>query len=136
MACQDQFMDTLDTRSTALLLARGRAVIGLVLLVIPGLPARVWFGESSPRVRALLRMMGVRDLILGVGALTTLKERTQDAEWVGVGAFADAVDGLVTLTTPRLPLRSRLLGPTALGSALVGIKLARDLADAREAAPS
>jgi hypothetical protein len=129
-------MDTLDSRSTALVLARGRAIIGLVMLVIPGLPARVWFGESSPRVRALLRMMGVRDLILGVGALTTLKERTQDAEWVGVGALADAVDGLVTLTTPRLPLRSRLLGPTAWGSAFVGIKLARDLADAREAAPS
>ena len=128
-------MDTLDTRSTALVLARGRAVIGLVLLVIPGVPARVWFGESSPRVRALLRMVGVRDLILGVGALTTLKERTQDAEWVGVGALADAVDGLVTLTTPQLPLRSRLVGPTALGSALVGIKLARDLADERKAAP-
>jgi len=128
-------MDTLDTRSTALVLPRGRAVIGLVLLVIPGVPARVWFGESSPRVRALLRMVGVRDLILGVGALTTLKERTQDAEWVGVGALADAVDGLVTLTTPQLPLRSRLVGPTALGSALVGIKLARDLADERKAAP-
>jgi len=128
-------MDTLDTRSTALVLARGRAVIGLVLLVIPGVPARVWFGESSPRVRALLRMVGVRDLILGVGALTTLKERSQDAEWVGVGALADAVDGLVTLTTPQLPLRSRLVGPTALGSALVGIKLARALADERKAAP-
>jgi hypothetical protein len=129
-------METLDARSSALVLARGRAVVGLLLLAVPGLPARVWFGESSPRVRALLRMIGVRDLILGVGALTTLKERTQDAEWVGVGAFADAVDGLVMFTTPRLPLRSRLVGPVALGSALVGIKLARDLADARDAAPA
>jgi hypothetical protein len=128
-------MDTLDTRSTALVLARGRAIIGLTLLAAPGLAARVWFGDSSPRVRALLRMVGVRDLVLGVGALTTLKERTQDAEWIGVGALADAVDGVVTLTTPGLPLRSRLVGPTALGSALVGIKLARDLADARKAVP-
>jgi hypothetical protein len=128
-------MDTLDTRSTALVLARGRAIIGLILLAAPGLAARVWFGDSSPRVRALLRMVGVRDLVLGVGALTTLKERTQDAEWIGVGALADAVDGVVTLTTPGLPLRSRLVGPTALGSALVGIKLARDLADARKAVP-
>jgi hypothetical protein len=129
-------MDTLDTRSTALVLARARAIIGIVLLAVPGLPARVWFGESSPRVRALLRMVGVRDLILGVGALTTLKERTQDAEWIGMGAFADAVDGVVTLTTPGLPLRSRLVAPTALASALLGIKLARDLADARNAAPA
>ena len=128
-------MDTLDTRSTALVLARGRAIIGLILLAAPGLAARVWFGDSSPRVRALLRIVGVRDLILGVGALTTVKEQTQDAEWIGCGALADAVDGLVMLTTPRLPLRSRLVGPTALGSALVGIKLARDLADARKALP-
>jgi hypothetical protein len=124
----------LDSRSTALVLARSRAVIGLVLLFVPGLPARVWFGESSPRVRALLRMVGVRDLILGVGALTTVKERTQDAEWVGMGAIADAVDGFVTVTTPGLPIRSRLVGPTALASAVLGLKLARDLADARKAA--
>ena len=127
-------MDTLDPRSTALVLSRARAILGLVLLVVPGLPARLWFGESTPQVRALLRMVGVRDLVLGVGALTTLKERTQDAEWVGVGAFADAVDGLVALTTPGLRVRSRLLGPAALASAAVGIKLARDLADARKAA--
>ena len=126
----------LDTRTAALVLARGRAVVGLVLLFVPGLAARLWFGESSPRIRALLRMVGVRDLVLGVGALTTVKERTQDAEWVGMGAIADAVDGLVTLTTSRLPFRGRLVGPTALGSAVIGIKLARDLADAREATPA
>jgi hypothetical protein len=123
----------LDTRSTALVLARGRAIVGLVLLFLPGLPARVWFGESTPRIRALLRMVGVRDLILGVGALTTVKERTQDAEWIGMGAVADAVDGFVTVTAPGLPFRSRLVGPTALASAVLGLKLARDLADARKA---
>ena len=123
----------LDTRTTALVLGRSRAVIGLVLLFLPGLAAHLWFGESSPRIRALLRMMGVRDLILGVGALTSVKERTQDAEWVGMGAVADAVDGF---TTPRLPLRGRLVGPVALGSAVLGIKLARDLADSRTAAPT
>jgi hypothetical protein len=126
----------LDTRTSALVIARSRAVVGLVLLCVPGLAARLWLGESSPRIRALLRMVGVRDLILGVGALTTVKERTQDAEWIGMGAVADAVDGLVSLTTSRLPLRGRLVGPTALGSAALGIKLARDLADAREATPA
>ena len=96
----------LDSRSTALILARGRAILGLVMLVLPGLPARLMFGESSPRIRALLRMVGVRDLILGVGALTTVKERTQDAEWVGVGAFADAVDGVVSLTSAAPSIRA------------------------------
>jgi hypothetical protein len=119
---------------TALILARSRAVVGAMLVLLPGLAAWLWFGESSPRTRALLRMVGVRDLVLGVGALTSVKEHTQDAEWVGMGAIADAVDGIVTLTVPGLPLRGRLVGPAALGSAVIGIQTARALADAREAA--
>jgi hypothetical protein len=124
----------LDLRKTALILARSRAVVGLILVFLPGLAARLWFGDNSPRTRALLRMVGIRDLILGVGALTTVKERTQDAEWVGMGAIADAVDGLVSFTSPGIPARGRLVGPVALGSAVLGIKLARDLADERTAA--
>jgi hypothetical protein len=123
-----------EPRQTALILARSRAVVGLVLVLLPGLAGWLWFGESSARTRALLRMIGVRDLVLGVGALTSVKEHTQDAEWVGMGAIADAVDGIVTLTVPRLPLRGRLVGPAALGSAVIGIQTARALADAREAA--
>jgi cytochrome c biogenesis protein CcdA len=125
----------LDTRTTALVLARGRAIVGLVLVFVPGLAAWLWFGDTSPRTRALLRMIGVRDLILGVGALTTVKERTQDAEWVGMGAVADAVDGVVTITMGGVPLRGRLVGPTALASAFLGLKLSRELADARTATP-
>jgi hypothetical protein len=125
----------LETRKTALVLARGRAVVGMVLVFFPGLAAWLWFGESSPRTRALLRMVGVRDVVLGVGALTSVKEQTQDAEWVGMGAIADAVDGIVTLTVPGIPLRGRLVGPAAIGSSLLGIKVARELADERESAP-
>jgi hypothetical protein len=123
-----------EPRQTALILARSRAVVGLTLVLLPGLAGWLWFGESSALTRALLRMVGVRDLVLGVGALTSVKEHTQDAEWVGMGAIADAVDGIVTLTVPGLPLRGRLVGPAALGSAVIGIQTARALADAREAA--
>jgi hypothetical protein len=123
-----------EPRQTALILARSRAVVGLTLVLLPGLAGWLWFGESSARTRALLRMVGVRDLVLGVGALTSVKEHTQDAEWVGMGAIADAVDGIVTLTVPGLPMRGRLVGPAALGSAVIGIQTARALADAREAA--
>jgi hypothetical protein len=123
-----------EPRQTALILARSRAVVGLTLVLLPGLAGWLWFGESSARTRALLRMVGVRDLVLGVGALTSVKEHTQDAEWVGMGAVADAFDGIVTLTVPGLPLRGRLVGPAALGSAVIGMQTARALADAREAA--
>ncbi len=93
-----------DHRKIALVLARARAVNGLVLLVLPGVVGRVLYGKagSQPAARALLRLIGVRDLVLGIGAITTLKEHTMDAEWVGMGAAADAVDGLVSLATPGL----------------------------------
>jgi hypothetical protein len=123
----------LDVRKMALILGRSRAIVGLVLLFLPGLAGRLWLGDHSPRTRALLRMVGIRDLILGVGALTCVKERTQDAEWVGMGGIADAVDGVVSFTAPGLPARARLVGPAALGSAVLAIKLARDLADERTA---
>ena len=74
-----------DNRTLALMIARGRVVLGLVASLFPGIVARGAPGESSPGTRALARMTGARDLALGVGAVTTLKEQTQDAEWVGMG---------------------------------------------------
>lgn len=122
-----------DHRQFALVLARGRAVNGLVLLVLPGIVGRILFGKAGklPSTRALLRLVGVRDLVLGIGAITTLKERTMDAEWVGMGAVADAVDGLVSLATPGLPKRSRLVSLVGGGAAAVGLLASRKLADER-----
>jgi hypothetical protein len=124
----------LDPRQQALLLARGRAVFGLVLLVAPGLAGRATLGKfaGEPAARATLRSLGIRDLLLGIGALTTLKERTMDAEWVGVGAVADAADALVLLGSPGLPFRSRLTGLPVAGLAIVGMLAARALADERK----
>jgi hypothetical protein len=128
----------LDPRQQALLLARGRAVFGLVLLVAPGLAGRTFLGKIArePAVRATLRIVGIRDLLLGIGALTTVKERSMDAEWVGVGAIADAVDALVLFGSPGLPFRARLGGLPGAGGAIVGMLAARQLADDRGARKS
>lgn len=122
-----------DQRRIALIIARARAVNGLVTLILPGVVGRVLFGSagSTPTTRALLRLVGVRDLVLGVGAITTLKEGTMDAEWVGMGAVADAVDGIVSLVTPGLARRSRLVSLVGGGAAAVGLVASRSLADAR-----
>jgi hypothetical protein len=127
-----------DHRRFALVIARGRAVNGLVMLAVPGLVGRVVFGKTGaePAVRALLRLVGVRDLVLGIGAITTLKERTMDAEWVGMGAVADAVDGVVSLATPGLLRRSRLVALVGSGAAGVGLLASRALADERADAAS
>jgi hypothetical protein len=127
-----------DHRRVALILARGRAVNGLVLLVLPGVVGRLLFGKAGnvPTSRALLRLVGIRDLVLGVGAITTLKEETMDAEWVGMGAAADAVDSVVTLITPGLGVRARLFSLVGAGAAAVGLLTSRALADARTPDPS
>ncbi len=123
----------LDHRQNALLLARGRALNGLVMLAVPGLVGRVLFGKqgSQPVTKALVRLVGIRDLVLGVGAITTVKEHTMDAEWVGVGAVADAVDGVVAIAARGLPARSRLIALMGGGAAVVGTLAARALADDR-----
>lgn len=121
----------MDDRTLALMIARGRVVLGVVASLVPGLVARGAPGESSPGTRALSRMAGARDLALGVGAVTSLKEQTQDAEWVGMGAAVDLLDGVALLVTRRLPTRARLAGLGALATGAAGLLLARRLADAR-----
>jgi hypothetical protein len=125
--------DLSDERERALVLARARIVVGLVLLLLPGVAARLLFGRSAsvPAVRALARMMGARDVILGVGAVTSIKERTMDAEWVGCGALADAVDSVAMLIAPGVPKRTRLMPLVSAAAAAVGMHAARMIADKR-----
>jgi hypothetical protein len=122
-----------DHRRVALIIARARAVNGLVMLVLPGVVGWAVFGQAGrePTAKALLRLVGVRDLVLGIGAITTLKEQTMDAEWVGMGAAADAVDGLVSLVTPGLAPQARIVSLIGGGAAAVGLLASRKIADAR-----
>lgn len=123
----------LDRREVALWVSRGRAVMGLTCLFLPGLVTRVWLRTHSPEAKALARVAGIRDLTLAVGAITNIKEQNQDAEWLGMGAVSDLADAVVGLATPKLPLRARLVGLFAAASGTAALKLSRDLADAREA---
>ena len=121
----------LDRRQLAVLIARGRVILGLSALVAPGPAVRALMGDSTTTTRTLARMLGARDVALGVGAITTLKERTQDAEWVSMGAVADGVDALAGLFTPALPVRARLMGVVAAASAAISLDAARRFADER-----
>jgi hypothetical protein len=121
----------LDARMISLLLARGRIAVGAVATVVPRLAAAVAPGGHGAPARALGRMTGARDLALGLGALTCVKEGTQDAEWVGMGGAVDLVDGITLLTTRGLPKRARVVGLVAFGAGVAGILCARSLADQR-----
>ena len=126
----------MDHRTNVLGLARGRIVMGLAMLFLPGVMLRLIFGRhaSTATGRALARMFGAREFVLGVGTVTSVKERTQDAEWVGASAVADAVDGLVMAFSPGIPRRSRPSALVGVASAVLGMQAARALADERTAA--
>ncbi|MCU1430035.1 MAG: hypothetical protein JWL83_4035 [Actinomycetia bacterium] len=126
-------MPPMDNRQIALILGRGRAVIGLAALVLPGATIRLVLGAgaATPPAKALTRMLGVRDFAIGIGAITSVKEETQGPEWLSMGAFADGIDAVVFLTLRDAPRRARLIGVAAAGSAVFAMKVSRDLADAR-----
>ena len=126
----------MDTRTTVLGIARGRIVMGLAMLILPGVMLRVMFGRqaSTPSARVLARMFGAREFVLGVGTVTSVKEGTQDAEWVSASAVADAVDGLAMAFSPGVPRRSRPAALIGTAAALLGMQAARELADERQTA--
>lgn len=121
-------------RLVALWLCRVRALLGAKLVLFPGLVTRLGLGTPTPVARATVRMVGVRDVALGLGAIAGVREGPHAPEWMGWGAVADGVDALALLTTPGLPRRARLVGVVAAGAAVVGMKLAWELADERAVA--
>jgi hypothetical protein len=123
----------IEPKMLALVFARARVAVGAIGSALPGLAAAFAHGDRAPAARSLARMVGARDVALGLGALTSVKEGTQDAEWVGMGAAVDIVDGLALLLTRGLPNRARLLGLVALSCGVAGLGAARALADARDA---
>ena len=64
-------------------LAIGRAAFGAALLIVPGKVAKGWLGEYAerPAVHALVRSIGVRDLVLGMIALHTLEHPEVGPRW-------------------------------------------------------
>ena len=120
-----------QTRKAALYFARGRSLLGLGLTLLPGAAMKIGIATPSAPARALMRMVGVRDLAIGLGAVAGVREGIQAPEWLGWGAVADGVDALALLLTPGLPKRARLAGLFAAGGAVAGMKLAWDLADQR-----
>lgn len=127
-------LSEIDDRQIALIMSRARCVVGLACIAAPSIVARVALGASTPATKAATRVAGIRDLALGVGALTAIKEHTQDAEWLSMGAACDGFDALVFTVSPGLPKRARLVGLVAGASGAYLLKLSRDFAAARDAA--
>ncbi len=129
----------MDARDVATGLARGRIAIGAVALAVPGVAGRALFGRdgSGTGMKALVRMLGGRDLVLGLGVVIALDRGVPVRGWLEACAVADAIDLLsCVLARDEMP-RSAYLNTVALagGSALAGLWLSRRLDPAPAADP-
>jgi len=112
-------------------LAIGRAVFGAALLIVPETVAKGWLGDYAerPAVHALVRSIGVRDVVLGMIALHTLDHPEVGPRWQATCAVVDSVDLLAT-GAARKDLPAAGVAGTALvagGAAAAGFYFARAL---------
>lgn len=128
---------TADQESAlALLLVRGIAVariaIGVVATLAPAATARFQFGSAAPAQALTVRMLGARDLGLGLGALSAARHGNAALRgWAEAGALADAVDAAAFARSGRRAgvRATRLTTLVASSSAACSMWAARRLTD-------
>lgn len=78
-------------------IAVGRVLFGAVMLFIPNVVlARTSAVRPGPLVW-MSRAFGIRDIVLGLGALQSLQAPEPDPSWVRMGAIADTSDAVAAL---------------------------------------
>ena len=118
----------MEARDVAVGLAGGRVAIGVVSLLAPGLVGRAMMGPDgdSGGTRLLLRVIGARDLALGLGVLAALDRGTPVHGWLRASAVVDGLD-LAGSVLARHHLRPTVF-PAAAGAATTGALLSGWLA--------
>jgi hypothetical protein len=129
----------MQPRELATGLARGRIALGAAAIAAPGLAGRVMFGREGarPAIRAFARMLGGRDLVLGLGVVIALDRGAPVRGWLEACAVADTVD-LVSCVLARDEIpRTTYVNTVALAgaAALTGLWLSRRLDPAPAADP-
>jgi hypothetical protein len=106
----------MEARDLAVGLAGGRMAIGVLSLLAPGLVGRAMMGpDGDPGgTRLFLRVLGARDLALGIGVLVALDRDTPVQAWLRASAVVDGLDAAGSL------LARRHLRPTVFPAAAAG----------------
>jgi hypothetical protein len=121
----------MEPRDIAVALSRGRIAIGAAALAAPGLASRVMFGRDGarPGTRAFARMLGGRDVALGLGVVIALDRGAPVRGWLEACALADSVDLASCMLAggdiPKAPRLNTIV--LAGGAALAGVWLSRQL---------
>jgi hypothetical protein len=118
----------------AVSLAGGRIAIGLVSLLAPGFVGRTMTGRdgSGGGTRLFARMVGARDLGLGLGLLVALNRGAPARGWLEASAVVDGIDTTACLLA-REHIRTSVL-PGAVGLAGAGALFSAWLARQPDAA--
>lgn len=121
----------MDARTLARLQALGRVAIGAALTVAPGRAGAGWIGDDAgrPATQVAITAFGARDLALGIGAAHAARQGYGAGPWLRAGALADTADLVATLRARDhlSPLAVAAVGSLAVGSALLGLWLSREL---------
>ena len=109
-------------------IAAARIAIGVAATVAPAAGARFQFGTHPAALTMTVRMLGARDLGLGVGALVALGHGGAPLRlWTQAGVLADAVDAFAFARTGRAAdvRGARLTTAVATAAAVCGAWAAR-----------
>lgn len=87
----------MDDRLIARLVAAGRVLFGIACLAAPRQILRQLGKDAPPQIVWWIRAFGVRDAVLGAGALVALNGDDPDSTWVAAGAAADTADVIITV---------------------------------------
>jgi hypothetical protein len=113
----------------ALASARGRIAIGVFAVAAPAPATRMFLGRSqaSGAEPQLTRMVGIRDLALGLGTAIAIDKGTPVRGWLEAAAVADAGDLVAALLGRKQMSQQAFIGTLALtsGAVVVGLVLAR-----------
>lgn len=129
----------MDDATIALFLARGRIALGAFAVAFPWRATRMFFGRAAPSgvEPQLTRMVGARDLALGLGTVIALDKGAPVRGWLEASALADTGDFLAALLGRKQMSQRTFLGTLAVTSASVAacLLLGRSLDPAPAAHP-
>lgn len=82
-----------EAREATGVLASGRLLLGAAFCLAPSLAGR-WAGEAADAqgTRMVVRSVGARDAVLGLGTLASLDEPAQLRRWLVASSVCDATD--------------------------------------------
>jgi hypothetical protein len=125
----------MEQRDLAFSLARARIAFGVVSLLAPGLVVRTMTGggRSEGGARLFVRMVGARDLGVGLGLQVALDRDAPTRGWLEASAVVDGIDAVACLLA-RPHLR-RSVVPGTFGVAATGALLSAWLARQLDPAP-